>query len=94
MRAKEIILADQLTHVRNYMTNIVLTLKNQKMKNLKKLSRKELKNLTGGKLALGLGYSITDEAEAPDKECILNWIKCPGAGLAKVGPPNVGLICC
>lgn len=62
------------------------------MKNLKKLSRKELKSLTAGN---GVSDDISEDiGETKDKECVLNWIKCPGMGLAKVGPPNVGLICC
>lgn len=36
------------THVRDCMTNIITKIKILKMKNLKKLSRKELKKMVGG----------------------------------------------
>ena len=41
------------------------------MKNLKKISRKELTKISGGYVPV----------EGGGNECVLNWIKCPGQKL-------------
>ncbi|MFS4471509.1 hypothetical protein [Chryseobacterium sp. T20] len=52
----------------------------------KPLSRTELKNVFGGNTPTSPGGG--------DKDCVLNWIKCPGQGLARVGTAQQGLVCC
>ena len=54
------------------------------MKNLKKLSRNELKKLNGGKM-------IPDFAS---DGCYVNWVACPGNGPARVVGASQGMQCC